>query len=73
MVRQHALYMIVMAPPGANVSQPQRSWNAEVEEARDMLKFCLRIASIQHEAGRYFALEHPSTATTWEQEGQGVY
>ena len=38
------------------------------KEALEMLRFGVELCRIQHHAGRLFAFEHPSTATSWEDE-----
>ncbi len=45
-----------------------------------MLSFAIEIATSQHQAGNYFALEHPVTASSWStpvmlrlKEREGVY
>ena len=37
----------------------------ELEEAKDHIRWAMRICSLQHRCNRYFAFEHPSGATSW--------
>ena len=38
----------------------------ELEDGKDHVRWVMRLCALQHRANRYFALGHPSTATSWE-------
>ena len=38
----------------------------ELEDAKDHIRWAMRICSLQHRCNRYFAFEHLSGATSWE-------
>ena len=38
----------------------------ELECAKDHVRWVMKVCSLQHREGRYFAYEHPKTATSWK-------
>ena len=50
---------------GRNLSAGQRDkFHAELDEAIEHIRFCVKIYKKQIEAGRYFLHEHPATASS---------
>ena len=38
----------------------------ELEEAKDHIRWTMRVCSLQHRHNRYFAFEHPGGASSWD-------
>ena len=46
-----------------------REKEERMRAARVHLNFCVKMYQIQHDAGRYFLHEHPTSATSWKEPG----
>ena len=53
-----------LSPYGLPPKRCPEKWN----EALVMLRFAVDLCKLQHAAGRSFVFEHPSTASSWEDE-----
>ena len=67
-------FMVVGSPPCTAFSRLQELSKhkrdpdivkRELAAAVEHIRFCFRIYEVQRRAGRFFAHEHPSTATSW--------
>ena len=74
MINEQKPFMLVMGPPCTPFSSLQalnRSKRdpevikAELEEGVQHVKFAVELCNLQHQAGRRFVMEHPSSATSW--------
>ena len=68
-------YMIIMSPICTAFSQIQainkqrrdpKIVRQELDDAKDHIRWVMKIAAIQVRCNRYFAFEHPATATSWD-------
>ena len=51
-----------------NISEDRRDAQAvkrELEEGKDLIRWAMRVCSLQHRHNRYFAFEHPGGASSW--------
>ena len=67
-------YMVIMSPMCTAFSQIQainkdrrdpQIVRRELDDAKDHIRWVMKIAALQVRSNRYFAFEHPATATSW--------
>ena len=51
---------------GARQERLKEQLQVKLEEARNHLRFCMRLYKKQADAGRLFLHEHPAYATSWK-------
>ena len=68
-------YCVILSPMCTAFSQMQhinkdrrdaKVVNRDLEEAKDHIRWTMRVCSLQHRHNRYFAFEHPGGASSWD-------